>query len=501
MCDSTHFETRPAQRFQKVGALLSDELAHLPKPPLYGYRTTWEDRNERQRITVAMTPRYSPALFTDLYEVTMAQAYMAEHMSGTAVFETFFRKLPQGRSYVMAAGLSDVLDFLEAFQFRQSDIDFLRGLRLFTEEFLQSLSTVRFTGDVWAVPEGTVVFPNEPIVQVIAPILEAQLAETFVVNQIHLQSVIASKAARVVEAARGRMVVDFGARRAHGIDAALKVARASYLAGVAGTSNLLAAREYEIPVFGTMAHSFIQAFDNELDAFDVFARLYPGTTLLVDTYDTLRGVDHVIELAKRLGERFDVAAVRLDSGDLGALSKAARAKLDAAGLSQIEIFASSGLDEYRIAALMDDGCPIDCFAVGTKLVVAQDAPALDMAYKLVEYNGTGRTKFSSGKVIYPGRKQVVRRLDHRVFAGDTIGKPDEQLDGEPLLVPVMKNGRRLPQHNPGLQASRSWARQQIDHLPPQLRSLEDTGWCYPVDVSPGIARELEKLRHAQQSMG
>ena len=430
----------------------------------------------------------------------MAQAYTAEHMSGTAVFETLFRKLPQGRSYVMAAGLSDVLDFLETFQFQPEDIDYLRGLRLFTEEFLQSLSEVRFTGDVWAVPEGTVVFPNEPIVQVIAPILEAQLVETFVVNQIHLQSVIASKAARVVEAARGRMVVDFGARRAHGTDAALKVARASYLAGLAGTSNLLAAREYGIPAFGTMAHSFIQAFDNELDAFDAFARVYPGTTLLVDTYDTLRGVDHVIELAKH-SERLNVAAVRLDSGDLGALSKAARAKLDAAGLNQIEIFASSGLDEYRIAALMDDGCPIDAFAVGTKLVVAQDAPALDMAYKLVEYDGTGRTKFSTGKVIYPGRKQVVRRLDDGVFAGDTIGKPDEQLDGEPLLVPVMKNGRRVPQHNPALQASRSWARQQIDRLPPQLRSLEATGWSYPVDVSPGIACELERLRRAQQSIG
>ncbi len=471
-----------------------------PVQPLCGYRTNLEDRYERQRVTVAMTPRHFPALFTDLYEVTMAQAYIAEHMSGTAVFETMFRRLPQGRSYVMAAGLSDVLDFLEAFQFQPEDIDYLRGLRLFTEEFLQYLSAVRFTGDVWAVPEGTVVFPNQPIVQVIAPILEAQLAETFVVNQIHLQSVIASKAARVVEAARGRMVVDIGARRAHGTDAALKVARAGYLAGIAGTSNLLAAREYGIPAFGTMAHSFIQAFDNELDAFDAFARLYPGTTLLVDTYDTLHGVDHVIELAKRRND-FDVAAIRLDSGDLGALSKAARAKLDAAGLNQVEIVASSGLDEYRIAALMDDGCPIDAFAVGTKLAVAQDAPALDMAYKLVEYDGIGRTKFSSGKVIYPGRKQVVRRLDHGVFAGDTIGQPDEQLDGEPLLMPVMKNGRRLLQHDPGLPASRSWARQQIDRLPPQLRSLEAIGWSYPVDISPGIAGELERLRRAQQPMG
>ncbi|OIN82199.1 nicotinate phosphoribosyltransferase [Mycobacterium malmoense] len=448
-------------------------------------------------MTKDTAPQHFSALFTDLYEVTMAQAYLAEHMSGTAVFETMYRKLPHGRSYVMAAGLSDVLDFLEAFQFQPEDIDYLRGLRLFTEEFLQSLSAVRFTGDVWAVPEGTVVFPHEPIVQVIAPILEAQLAETFVVNQIHLQSVLASKAARVVDAARGRMVVDFGARRAHGTDAALKVARAGYLAGLAGTSNLLAARQYGIPAFGTMAHSFIQAFDDELDAFDAFARLYPGTTLLVDTYDTLRGVDHVIELAKRR-EGLDVAAIRLDSGDLGALSKAARAKLDAAGLGRVEIVASSGLDEYRIAALMDDDCPIDTFAVGTKLVVAQDAPALDMAYKLVEYEGIGRTKFSSGKVIYPGRKQVVRRLADGLFAGDTIGMPGEHLDGKPLLVPVMKNGRRLPQRN--LQESRNWARHQVDRLPPQLRSLEATGWSYPVDVSPGIAGELESLRRARQSM-
>ncbi|MGB8389859.1 nicotinate phosphoribosyltransferase [Mycobacterium sp.] len=446
-----------------------------------------------------MPTPYASALFTDLYEVTMAQAYMAECMSGTAVFETIFRKLPRGRSYVMAAGLSDVLEFLETFQFQQADIDYLRGLGLFTQEFLQSLAEVRFTGDVWAVPEGTVVFPNEPIVAVIAPILEAQLAETFVVNQIHLQSVIASKAARVVEAARGRQVVDFGARRAHGTDAALKVARAGYLAGLAGTSNLLAARDYEIPAFGTMAHSFIQAFDSELDAFEAFARLYPGTTLLVDTYDTLRGVDHVIELTKQR-QRLGVAAVRLDSGYMGALSKATRAKLDAAGLNHIEIFASSGLDEYRIAALVNDGCPIDAFAVGTKLAVAEDAPALDMAYKLVEYDGTGRTKFSADKVIYPGRKQVVRRLAAGFFAGDTIGKLDEQLDGEPLLVPVMKNGRRLPQHDPGLAASRNWARQQIDALPPQLRSLDSTGWDYPVDVSPGIACELETLRRARQLM-
>lgn len=437
---------------------------------------------------------HTSALFTDLYEVTMAQAYVAEQMSGTAVFETFFRKLPRGRSYVMAAGLSDVLDFLESFRFERDDLEYLRGLGLFSDEFLQHLASVRFTGDVWAVPEGTVVFPNEPIVQVIAPILEAQLAETFVVNQIHLQSVIASKAARVVEAARGQLVVDFGARRAHGTDAALKVARAGYLAGLAGTSNLLAARRYGIPPFGTMAHSFIQAFDSELDAFEAFARLYSDTTLLVDTYDTLHGVDLVIELAKRLGEGFGVTAIRLDSGNLGELSKAARAKLDAAGLSRVGIFASSGLDEYRIAALIDEGSPINGFAVGTKLVVAQDAPTLDMAYKLVEYDGVARTKLSSGKVIYPGRKQVVRRHVHGVFAGDTIGKPHEELEGEPLLVQVMKNGSRVSSRDAELHTARRFARQQLDALPAQLRSLDESGFTYPVDISPAIAADLRRLR-------
>jgi len=438
------------------------------------------------------------ALFTDLYEVTMAQAYAAQRMSGTAVFETIVRKLPETRSYVMAAGLADVLEHLETLHFTRADIDYLRGLGLFTDEFLRALATVRFTGDVWAVPEGTVVFPHEPIVQVIAPILEAQLAETFVVNQIHLQSVLASKAARVVDAARGRTVVDFGARRAHGTDAALKVARAGYLAGLAGTSNLLAAREYGIPVFGTMAHSFVQAFDSELDAFDAFARIYPGTTLLVDTLDTLRGVDRVIELARR-GAGGDVAAVRLDSGDLGALAKAARAKLDAAGLNHIEIFASSGLDEYRIAALVADGSPIDAFAVGTKVVVSQDAPALDMAYKLVEYDGTGRTKLSSGKVIYPGRKQVLRRMEDGVFAGDTIARPGEDFAGEPLLVPVMKSGRRLPRHDSGLVESRERARRQIDRLPPALRCLDAGDRAYPVNVSPSITRELDALRRVRQA--
>ena len=442
-----------------------------------------------------MKGRSHSALFADLYEVTMARAYAAEGMSRTAVFELFFRQLPTSRNYVLAAGLSDVLEFLESFHFDRDDLAYLRSLGLFPDEFLESLSAVRFTGDVFAALEGTIVFPNEPLVQVIAPILEAQLVETFVLNQIHLQSVIASKAARVIAAARGRTVVDFGSRRAHGTDAALKVARASYLAGAAGTSNLLAGRRYGIPVFGTMAHSFVQSFETELAAFEAFARVYPTTTLLVDTYDTLAGVDHVIQLAQRLGERFDVRAVRLDSGELDTLSKATRAKLDAAGLQRVKIFASSGLDEHALAALLANDSPIDGFGVGTALSLAADAPALDMAYKLVEYDGIGRTKLSSGKVIYPGRKQVFREISDGVFAGDTIGRFGEDLPGEPLLVPVMQSGRRLPDDAQGLDAARNRARAQVEALPARLRSLSPAP-AYPVHPSERLALELERLSAA-----
>ena len=438
-----------------------------------------------------MTPG---ALFCDLYELTMAQAYVAEGLSGTAVFETFFRNLPPHRSYVVAAGLSAVLDFLEALRFDEADIRHLRSLGGFRDAFLNRLGTLRFTGDVWAVPEGTIVFANEPILQVVAPIVEAQLVETFVINQIHLQSVIASKAARVVEAARGRTVVEFGGRRAHGTDAALAAARTSYLAGAAGTSNVLAGRTYGIPAYGTMAHSFVQAFDDEARAFAAFVRLYPGTTLLVDTYDTLRGVDRVIDLARRLGDGFAVRAVRLDSGDLVALATAARAKLDAARLRDVQIFASSGLDEHAIARLIASGAPIDGFGVGTELAVSADAPTLDMVYKLVEYDGAARTKLSTDKTVYPGRKQIFRMRDGGVFAGDTVATAGEQLPGEPLLVPVMERGRRLAPDD--LEDGRRRAGAQLAALPSRLRSLNDARATYPVGVSDVLARALDRAREA-----
>src|SRR5262245_33810377 len=325
-----------------------------------------------------------PALFTDLYEHTMLQAYHAEGMTDTAVFTLFVRRLPAHRNFLLACGLQSVLEYLEHLRFSDDDLAYLRSLDTFTDDFVESLRTFRFTGCVYAVPEGTPIFANEPILEIVAPMPEAQLVETYVMNQIHLQTVLASKAARVTAAARGRKVVDFGARRAHGIDAALKAARAFYVAGIDATSNVLAGKLYGIPLSGTMAHSYVQAHGFESDAFSKFAKTFPGTVLLVDTYDTLDGVRRVIDLVKST-PAITISAVRLDSGELGPLSRETRRLLDAAGLQEIGIFASSGLDEYAIAALLNAGAPIDGFGIGTGMSVSEDAPALDMAYKLSEY--------------------------------------------------------------------------------------------------------------------
>ena len=422
-----------------------------------------------------------PALFADLYELTMAQAFSAEGMNGRAVFETFFRRMPDTRSFMIAAGLDRLLGFLENHAFRADELDYLRGLGRFTDGFLDQLSRLRFTGDVWAMPEGTAVFENEPIVQVVAPLIEAQLVETYAVNQVHLHTVLASKAARVVLAAGGRQVVDFGARRAHGADAALALARTSYLVGADGTSNLEAGRRYGIPVFGTMAHSFIQAFDDEPSAFEAFVRHHPHTTLLVDTYDTLGGIDNVIALARRLGDRFSVQAVRLDSGDLGELARAARARLDAAGLHQVTIFASSSLDEYAVAELVARGAPIDGFGVGTRMAVAQDAPDLDMVYKLVEYEGRPRSKRSPGKFLHPFRKQVHRRVEGGRARGDLVTRFDESAPGTPLLVEVMRGGRRTEAGRATLEDARRRCAVELAALPESLRSIAPA-LPYPVAI-------------------
>jgi nicotinate phosphoribosyltransferase len=426
------------------------------------------------------------ALFTDLYELTMLQAYFEEAMHESAVFSLFVRRLPKQRNYLLACGLDTLLGQLENLRFEQRDLDYLQSLGLFSARFLRWLADLRFTGDVYALPEGTPVFANEPILEIVAPLPEAQLVETLVMNQIHVQTVLASKAARLVTAAAGRPVLDFGARRIHGLDAALKGARAFHIAGVAGTSNTLAGRIYGVPVRGTMAHSYIQAHDSEADAFAAFARLYPGTVLLVDTYDTLESVRRVAELNARLGEQFQVSAVRLDSGDLDALSREARRILDAAGLQRVQVFASGGLDENVIHTLVSAGTPIDGFGVGTSMGVSSDVPDLDIAYKLAEYAGKGRLKLSSGKPILPGRKQVFREFRNGTFAGDVIGRFDEDLPGEPQLAKVMVQGQRIESHERDLDRLRDHAAACIAGLPVAVRALAPADPAYPVHVSDAL---------------
>jgi nicotinate phosphoribosyltransferase len=426
------------------------------------------------------------ALFTDLYELTMLQAYFEDGMTEEAVFSLFVRRLPPERNFFLACGIEDALRYLENLRFNDDDIAYLESLEQFEKPFLDRVGDFRFTGDVWAVPEGTPVFANEPIVEVSAPIGEAQIAETFIMNQVHLQTVLASKAARVVAAAQGRSVIDFGPRRMHGTDAAIKAARAFHVAGVDATSNVLAGKVYGVPVAGTMAHSFIQAHENELAAFRAFARIYPATVLLVDTYDTLAGVEKVIALARELGDAFKVRAIRLDSGDLVALAKEARSMLDGAGLSGVGVFASGGLDENEIARLLAAGAPIDGFGVGTAMGVSADVPGLDIAYKLCAYGGEGRLKLSAGKPILPGRKQVFRSEKAGRAVGDVIARADEDLPGRPLLKRVMKGGKALWDEVGDLETARARAKAEIAVLPDAVRGIKTADPPYPVAVSAAL---------------
>ncbi len=385
------------------------------------------------------------ALLTDLYELTMAQSYVREGMFGQSTFSLFTRKMPSDRGYMVAAGLEDVLRYLQGLRFSSEDLNYLRSTKLFTQDFLDYLAGFRFTGDVWAIPEGRLVFPNEPFLEVTGPIPEAQIAETYVINQVHYQSLVAGKAARCLWAAQGRTLVDFGLRRTHGTDAGMKAARSAYAVGFTGTSNVLAGKEYGIPVAGTMAHSYVTAFTHEADAFRAYARSFPdSSTFLIDTYDTVAGARNAAIVAREMeASRHRLRAVRLDSGDLPALSREVRQVLDQAGLPYVHIFASGGLDEDAIAELVQAGAPIDAFGIGTRLGTSADAPSMDMAYKLVRYEGRPVLKLSSGKVTLADEKQVYRRSNAEgAFVGDTIalrpsteGLRHETLQdaGEPLL--------------------------------------------------------------------
>jgi nicotinate phosphoribosyltransferase len=416
----------------------------------------------------------------------MVQAYRTERMAGSAVFSLFVRRLPAGRNFLLACGLASVLGYLEHLQFTDDDIKYLRSLERFSDDVLDSLRDFRFTGDVYAVAEGTPIFANEPLLEIVAPIDQAQIVETLVLNQIHVQTVLASKAARVVIAAQGRKVIDFGARRTHGIDAAVKGARAFYIAGVEATSNVLAGQLYGMPLSGTMAHSYIQAHDDEREAFRAFARSFPGTVLLVDTYDTLEGVRRAIEMVKDPSARLQIGGIRLDSGDLVALARETRGLLDAAGLHRVEIFASGGLDEHSIAALIGAGAPIDGFGVGTGMGVSSDAPSLDIVYKLTEYADKARTKLSADKPILPGRKQVFRQESGGHSIRDVVATFDETIDGRPLLQLVMSHGERTSAGAVDLDSARRLAAIELAKLPHRITGLAPAESPYPVDVSASL---------------
>ncbi|KAA0677559.1 nicotinate phosphoribosyltransferase [Azospirillum brasilense] len=435
-------------------------------------------------------------LLTDYYQLAMVQAYVEHGLTDVASFELFVRKLPPGRNFLMAAGLEQAVAFLESARFGADEIAWLRNEGRFSGAAVEALANFRFSGDVDALPEGTVFFAHEPILRVTAPLPQAQLVESRLINLIHLQTVIASKAARLVLAARHRPLIDFGLRRAHGAEAALLAARASYLAGFAGTATALAAMRFGIPAVGTMAHSFIQAHATEREAFANFARSRPRQlVLLLDTHDTEAAARTVVALARDLtGEGIRIDGVRLDSGDLAALSRKVRGILDEGGLDETHIIASGGLDEAGIADLLDGGAPIDSFGVGTSLGTSTDAPALDCAYKLVEYAGLPRRKRSAGKATWPGRKQVFRRYgaEGRIEA-DRLSTTDGDEEGRPLLVPVMRGGRRVAPL-PDLPAIRAHAAAELASLPEAL-SHRTSGLPLLVEIAPileRLAREADR---------
>lgn len=437
--------------------------------------------------------QHTSGLLTDLYQLTMLDAYLAGDMCDEAVFEFFVRRLPKNRSFLMVAGLEQLLDYLERLSFSASEIEWLESTGRFTSKLLDYLSNFRFRGTVRAMPEGTLCFENEPMVQVVASLPEAQLIETRLINLMHFQTLIASKAARCVLVAPGKMLVDFGLRRAHGSEAGLLAARASYIAGFTGTSTVLAETEFGIPIFGTMAHSFVQAHSSEIAAFEHFARTYPdGSVLLIDTYDTLAAARDVTELVRRLRpEGIRVHAVRLDSGDLPALATEVREILDSNGCEDISIFCSGSLDEYVLANEFQN-VPADGFGIGTHLDVSADAPYLDCAYKIEEYAGTARRKKSPGKATWPGRKQVYRQFDiDGSIQGDVLAEISEDCDGKALLEPVMCDGERLAS-SPPLTAVREHASKELAALPESMRD-PFAGHVYPVEISETLKVLAEKI--------
>jgi nicotinate phosphoribosyltransferase len=452
-------------------------------------------------------------LLIDLYELTMAASYFQLGLNQPATFSLSVRRMPPRRGFLVAAGVERLLEAVAAFRFDESALGYLDSLGLFTADFLAFLGRLRFTGEIRAMPEGTIFFADEPLVEITAPLIEAQVLETLVINQVGTASLIASKATRVMIAAAGRRLFDFGLRRSQGADAGLIAARSSYLAGFIGTSNVLAGRRYGIPLYGTMAHSYVMAHEREREAFAHYASLFPRlSTLLVDTYNSARGVENAAQIALDLKQQgHKLQAVRLDSGDLADLSRIARRTLDRNGLQEVAIFASGNLDEYRIEELVRTGAPIDAFGVGTELAVSGDAPALDPVYKLCEYAGSPRIKTSTDKVSLPGRKQVFRAFNSRAgFYADLIGLADEggttvaaEFTASPAetvaLVEKRMNGGNLVGARPGLAESRERLREAIGQLEQRHKDLTKPE-AYPVRLTRALNALVlsERLRADQR---
>jgi len=438
------------------------------------------------------------AMLIDLYELTMCASYFDQKKNETATFDLFIRKLPPNRSYYLFAGLEQALLYLNHMKFSQEHIGYLQE-QGFKQDFLNYLKDFKFSGEVWAVPEGTVVFPNGPLIRITAPIIEAQLVESFLLNTANLQTMLVTKASRVVQAARGRSVVEFGLRRTQGVDAGMKAARCSYIAGASGTSNVLAGKKYGIPIFGTMAHSFVMFFDNELGAFRAFTDTFPDrSTLLIDTYNNMKGAENAAMVAKELEKRgFQLGSVRLDSGDLAEISKKVRQLLDQKGLKHVKIFASGDLDEYKIQRLINKGARIDAFGVGTRMSTSEDRPYADIIYKLcekMEKNGEFHPtmKLSQGKITLPARKQVHRVTDKRGnFVKDIIAIHDEDVEGEPLLIKVMEKGR-ITYNLPTIDEIRENASENLSRLPQEHKRL-DGAVDYPVHLSPRLKKLVNTL--------
>jgi nicotinate phosphoribosyltransferase len=426
-------------------------------------------------------------LLADFYQLNMLQSYYEHGMTETAVFEMFVRRLPRDRGFLMAAGLEQAVDFLENVHFSGEELAWLKKSGRFSAACLDRLAAFRFTGDIHAMPEGTVFFPDEPILRVTAPLPEAQLVETRLMNIVHFQTLIASKAARMVLAGAGKTLIDFGCRRAHGAEAALLAARASYIAGFDGTATTLAAPLFGIPIYGTLAHSFIEAQDDERAAFERFAQSRPeDLVLLLDTYDTEVAAEKVVAMKPWLEEKgIALRGVRLDSGDLAEHARRVRPILDAGGLEEVKIFASGGIDEHTLLEFTGQDAPIDGCGIGTSLTTAMDAPAFDCAYKLQEYDGKPRRKRSEGKATWPGCKMVYRRAgDDGVMTGDILTVEGDVREGETLITPVMRQGRRLGELT-GLEACREHAAGNLNRLPEALGRLEQDA-AYPVEVSAAL---------------